>query len=238
MQPCALRAHSSTAPERGRSLARSTYARQTMPGFSRVLLALCALRPGTGRDPLGAVCGCAPALNGFSSSRRLHFPQSRPHGVVELTENLLVKAAGWDVVKQARAMLAADRVLSSSWTAPLLKGVVQAGPSSYRAGLVIKGPIDIENLCTCRESRDVGILARIRWRWDCIGSGPGCRSEREQGQRKFQVPSSKFQRITKSQAESRRSCAEDRRRRRIGRAAGDRRCPAPPTLPRQFTAGR
>ena len=48
----------------------------------------------------------------------------------ELTDALLAKAAGWDVVKQARALLAADRVLSSNWSPPLLKGVVQAGTSS------------------------------------------------------------------------------------------------------------
>jgi hypothetical protein len=36
--------------------------------------------------------------------------------------------------------------------------VVQAGETSFRAGLVIKGPIDIDNLCTCRESRDWGKL--------------------------------------------------------------------------------
>lgn len=78
--------------------------------------------------------------------------------MIELNEALLAKAAGWEVVKHARQLLAMDRVLSSNWTEPVLKGVVQAGTTSYRAGLVIKGPIDIENLCSCRESRQSGMI--------------------------------------------------------------------------------
>jgi hypothetical protein len=35
---------------------------------------------------------------------------------------------------------------------------VQEGTSSYRAGLVIKGPVDIDNLCTCRAAREAGII--------------------------------------------------------------------------------
>jgi superfamily II DNA or RNA helicase len=75
---------------------------------------------------------------------------------VELTEGLLSKAAGWEVMKRARAYLAQGEVLSSHWTPPLLRGVVQAGGISFRASLVIKGEIDVENLCTCREAREWG----------------------------------------------------------------------------------
>jgi SNF2 family DNA or RNA helicase len=75
---------------------------------------------------------------------------------VELTEKLLSNAAGWDATKRARGYLQLDHVLSSEWAPPLLRGVVQAGELSFRAGLVINGPIDIENLCTCRESREWG----------------------------------------------------------------------------------
>ena len=77
---------------------------------------------------------------------------------VELTEALLSKAAGWEAMKRARAYLEQDQVLSSNWTPPLLKGVVQAGEVSFRAGLVIKGPIDVENICSCRESREWGTI--------------------------------------------------------------------------------
>ena len=75
---------------------------------------------------------------------------------VELTEALLSKAAGWDVVKRARAYIEQGQVLSSYWAPPLLRGVVQTGESSFRASMVIHNDIDIENLCNCREAREWG----------------------------------------------------------------------------------
>jgi superfamily II DNA or RNA helicase len=75
---------------------------------------------------------------------------------VELSEKLLSNAAGWDVMKLARAYLAQGQVLSSYWATPLLRGVVQAGEISFRASMVIKSGSDIENLCTCREAREWG----------------------------------------------------------------------------------
>jgi superfamily II DNA or RNA helicase len=76
----------------------------------------------------------------------------------ELTDGFFMKSAGWEAVKNARTLLAGGKVLSSNWTPPLLKGVVQEGKSAYRAGLVINGPVDIDNLCTCRDSREAGII--------------------------------------------------------------------------------
>src|ERR1017187_3941004 len=75
---------------------------------------------------------------------------------VELTEALLSTAAGWEVMKRARAYLKQGEVLSSYWAPPLLRGVVQGGEASFRASMVIKGEIDIENLCTCRDAREWG----------------------------------------------------------------------------------
>lgn len=77
---------------------------------------------------------------------------------VALTEKLLAGLAGWEVIKQARAIIAENRVLSSHWQPPVLRGVVQSGSTSYRAGLVIRRENDAENLCTCRQSRDWGTL--------------------------------------------------------------------------------
>ena len=77
---------------------------------------------------------------------------------IELNEAFLSKSAGWEVMKEARAVLASGRVLSSNWTPPMLKGVVQSDQTSYRAGLVIRGPLDIENVCSCRKSREWGTL--------------------------------------------------------------------------------
>ena len=75
---------------------------------------------------------------------------------VELTEALLAKAAGWDVMKRARAYLEQGQVASSYWAPPLLRGVVQSSESSYRASMLIQNDIDIENLCNCREAREWG----------------------------------------------------------------------------------
>jgi superfamily II DNA or RNA helicase len=75
---------------------------------------------------------------------------------MQLTENLLREAAGWDVMKRARFHLEQGQVLSSFWAPPLLRGVVQDGETSFRASMVIKSQVEIENLCTCREAREWG----------------------------------------------------------------------------------
>ena len=77
---------------------------------------------------------------------------------VELSDALFAKMAGWEAVKQARSLLASDRVLSSDWQRPLLRGAVQEGSATYRAGLAIKSASDADNLCTCRDSRQRGLI--------------------------------------------------------------------------------
>ncbi len=77
---------------------------------------------------------------------------------VDLTEPFFAEIAGWEVMKRARACLSMDQVLSSNWTPPILKGVVQEGSTSYRAGLVIKSRADVENMCSCRPSREWGTM--------------------------------------------------------------------------------
>ena len=77
---------------------------------------------------------------------------------IEITEGFLTQIAGWEAMKNARALQATGKVLSSNWTPPVLKGVVQEGTISYRAGLVIKDAIDLENICSCRESRQWGTI--------------------------------------------------------------------------------
>ena len=77
---------------------------------------------------------------------------------LQLTEAFFAKAAGWEVMKHARALLASGKVLSSNWTPPLLKGVVVSDATSLRAGLVIRHELDIENVCPCRQSREWGTL--------------------------------------------------------------------------------
>src|SRR5271154_2843718 len=77
---------------------------------------------------------------------------------VQLSDALLVKLAGWDAVKQARALVAAERVQTSDWQPPKLQGSVQEGSATYRAGLVIRSATDADNLCTCRLSRQRGLI--------------------------------------------------------------------------------
>jgi superfamily II DNA or RNA helicase len=77
---------------------------------------------------------------------------------VELNEPFLANIAGWEAMKAARALVAADQVLSANYAPPVLTGVVQEGTISYRAGLVLKSGIDLENLCTCRASREWGTM--------------------------------------------------------------------------------
>jgi superfamily II DNA or RNA helicase len=97
----------------------------------------------------------------------------------ELTETLLSRAAGWDVMKRARAYLQQGEVLSSYWAPPLLRGVVQADSVSFRASMVIRGEIDIENLCTCRDAREWGkicahgVAVGLHWLQSQREPGPG-----------------------------------------------------------------
>jgi superfamily II DNA or RNA helicase len=75
---------------------------------------------------------------------------------IDLDEKLLSNAAGWEVMKLARAYVSQGQVVSSHWAPPLLRGVVQTGELTIRASMVINNSIDVENLCTCREARQWG----------------------------------------------------------------------------------
>ena len=75
---------------------------------------------------------------------------------VNLTEKILTDAGGWQAMRQARALLDMGRVVSANYTQPILKGLVREGDTEYRAGLKISSPINIENICSCRESRQWG----------------------------------------------------------------------------------
>ncbi len=77
---------------------------------------------------------------------------------VELSDPLLAKLAGWEATKRARGLLAAERVLNSEWLPPTLRGTVEEGEITYRAGLVIRSASDADNLCSCRDSRQRGLI--------------------------------------------------------------------------------
>lgn len=67
-------------------------------------------------------------------------------------------AGGWQAAKMARALVDAGRVVSAAYQPPVLKGIVREGDQEYRAGLKIASKSDIENLCTCRASRQWGTI--------------------------------------------------------------------------------
>jgi superfamily II DNA or RNA helicase len=77
---------------------------------------------------------------------------------LELTEKLLISMGGWRAFKEARSLHAAARVVEASYEPPILKGRLTEGGRSFLAGLKLRNPIDVENLCSCRDSRVRGII--------------------------------------------------------------------------------
>src|SRR5581483_2397515 len=95
----------------------------------------------------------------FGKSARLLPPKYLSNmTAVELNEKLLTEAGGWQAMKHARALCDSGRVLSAAYTPPLLKGVVQDAGTEFRAGLKIASRTNIENICTCRASREWGTI--------------------------------------------------------------------------------
>ncbi|MEO6788451.1 MAG: SNF2-related protein [Chthoniobacteraceae bacterium] len=78
--------------------------------------------------------------------------------MVELTEKLLMDAGGWQAMKEARSLYEAGKVIEAAYAPPALTGRVRAGELEYRAGLLVKSRTDIENTCTCAESRRRGLI--------------------------------------------------------------------------------
>lgn len=81
-----------------------------------------------------------------------------PPTPVLLSEKLLIAAGGWEAIKHARALCEMGRVSGAKWAAPVLRGTVRDGEVEYSAGLKIKSFSDVENLCTCRASRQWGTI--------------------------------------------------------------------------------
>src|SRR4051795_957880 len=75
---------------------------------------------------------------------------------IPLTEKLLINAGGWPAMKAARDIVKTGRVTEMRYEPPLLTGYVREGAKNYRSGLRIKSAEDVENLCTCWESRSSG----------------------------------------------------------------------------------
>lgn len=76
--------------------------------------------------------------------------------MIPITEKLLSGAGGWEAMKTARDLVQSGRVSDASYAPPLLMGEVREGQKRYRAGLRVRATNDLENICTCRESRAWG----------------------------------------------------------------------------------
>lgn len=81
-----------------------------------------------------------------------------PPSTIQITERFLSDAGGWQALKQARALHQMGRVLEATYEPPLLQGRVKEGESEFRSGLKILSASNVENLCTCRESRQRGTI--------------------------------------------------------------------------------
>ena len=77
---------------------------------------------------------------------------------IEITERFLMDTGGWQAMKHARALVEMGRVVSAAYNAPVLRGLVREGTTEYRAGMKIRTKSDVENLCSCRESREWGTI--------------------------------------------------------------------------------
>src|ERR1700733_7851950 len=78
--------------------------------------------------------------------------------MIPITERFLSDTGGWQALKQARALHDMGRVLAASYEPPLLQGRVREGDMELRSGLKILSQSNVENLCTCRESRRNGTI--------------------------------------------------------------------------------
>jgi superfamily II DNA or RNA helicase len=77
---------------------------------------------------------------------------------VVLTAELLQKIAGWQVVKEARALVAAGKVSEASWNEPELRGLVQTSAGTFKTGLAIHSVAHVETHCSCRQARQDGTI--------------------------------------------------------------------------------
>ncbi len=77
---------------------------------------------------------------------------------IPITRTLLAGAGGWPALKSAQELQRAGRVSDAQYEPPVLSGIVREGNRNLRSGLRVKSASDIENLCTCRESREWGTI--------------------------------------------------------------------------------
>src|SRR6266487_379652 len=118
---------------------------------SRVTRTCCCGSRTHGRSSPPRRVNCARIFANAQNARRCS-----PVSDIPITEKLLLNAGGWQAMKPARELLKSGRVSEAKYEAPLLSGYVREGAKNYRSGLRIKSALDVENLCSCWESRSAG----------------------------------------------------------------------------------
>ena len=88
-------------------------------------------------------------------SRRTDTPLWIPPPI-PITEKLLSGAGGWQAMKAARELVKAGGSRARPTSRRCLQAKCARGRKTYRAGLRIRSASEIENICTCRESREWG----------------------------------------------------------------------------------
>ncbi len=76
----------------------------------------------------------------------------------EINEKWLGETAGWKALRDGRRIEISGAVQRAARSGPSFSGSVLEGGRTLRAGLVARGRSDVENLCSCRESRSTGAL--------------------------------------------------------------------------------
>jgi len=77
-------------------------------------------------------------------------------GEIAISEKFLLDTGGWQEIKHAKALVEMGRVVSFNYSSQILRGLVREGETEFRAGLKIVSYTDVENLCSCRDSREWG----------------------------------------------------------------------------------
>ncbi len=71
----------------------------------------------------------------------------------DLSRDALVELAGWEVLKEARALQGAGMVRSVTWEAPYLTAEVGQGASKFHPRLNLRSKTFAENRCNCQRGR-------------------------------------------------------------------------------------
>ncbi len=78
---------------------------------------------------------------------------------VELSKDLLVDLGGWSVLKEAKGLQSAGRVVEAAWEEKLLRGEVKVGEKSYYPRLNLRSTVFAENKCNCYEGQSGQVCA-------------------------------------------------------------------------------